>query len=65
MIGEWRVSIVEVKEITKEPTMKSHIAFVWSCILFTSLANSLARADDAPKLPDQYAEAVLDVEGMT
>ena len=44
--------------------MKSRITFVWSSILLASVANSIAHADDAPKLPDQYAEAVLDVEGM-
>ena len=45
--------------------MKSRIIFVWSLLLLASFADSFAYADDAPKLPDQYAEAVLDVEGMT
>ncbi len=48
----------------KEPTMKSQMTVVWSLVLLAPFANSLAHADDAPKLPDQYAEAVLDVEGM-
>ena len=44
--------------------MKSPIAFVWPLLLFASFANAIAHADDAPNLPDQYTEAVLDVEGM-
>ena len=44
--------------------MKSQIAFVWSLVPLTLFAVSFAHADDKPKLPDQYAEAVLDVEGM-
>ncbi len=44
--------------------MKSQITVVTSLVLLASFANLLAQADDAPKLPDQYAEAVLDVEGM-
>ncbi len=44
--------------------MKSQNMFVWSLIVLASLANPVARADDAPKLPDQYAEAVLNVDGM-
>ena len=46
----------------KEPTMKSRT--LWSCILFASFTNLLVQADDTPKLPSQYAEAVVDVEGM-
>lgn len=57
---------MSVKPVCKEkqPTMKSSITFAWSFMLLASLANSFAQADDAPKLPAQYAEAVLDVEGM-
>jgi hypothetical protein len=44
--------------------MKLRVTFVCSVVLFVSFASSFARADDAPKLPDQYAEAVLDVQGM-
>ncbi len=44
--------------------MKSRITFVWSFTVLVSLTNSLAHPVDVPNLPDQYAEAVLDVEGM-
>ena len=44
--------------------MNSRITFIGSFILLASLTSSRTHADDAPKLPDQYAEAVLDVEGM-
>ena len=44
--------------------MNSRITFVWSFTVLVSLTSSLAQADDAPNLPDQYAEAVLDIEGM-
>lgn len=37
---------------------------VWTLAVFVTFPGSLARADGAPKLPDQYAEAVLEVEGM-
>ena len=57
---------MSVKPICKEkqPTMKLSITFAWSFMLLASLANSFAQAEEAPKLPSQYAEAVLDVEGM-
>jgi hypothetical protein len=42
--------------------MKSRIIFAWSFVLLSSLAFSFA--DDSSELPEQYAEAVLDVEGM-
>ena len=51
--------------VFKEPKMKMRITFAWSFILLASFAGALAYGGDAPKtLPDQYAEAVLDVEGM-
>jgi hypothetical protein len=42
--------------------MKSRIILAWSLILSASFTDSYA--DDALELPKQYAEAVLDVEGM-
>jgi hypothetical protein len=44
--------------------MTQRTTFVWSLVLLASDANSLAHSDDAPRLPDQYAEALLEVEGM-
>ena len=37
---------------------------VWMVTLLTCVASSFALADDTPKLPDQYAQVVLRVEGM-
>ena len=42
--------------------MKSRIILAWCFILSASFTGSYA--DDALELPEQYAEAVLDVEGM-
>ena len=45
--------------------MNPRITRFWTFVLCAWFAHSLAHADDAAELPDQYAEAVLNVEGMT
>lgn len=37
---------------------------VWMVTLLTCMASTVALADDTAKLPDQYAQIVLRVEGM-
>ena len=38
---------------------------VWACVLWLlCCAGPVARADDPPRLPRQYAEVLLNVEGM-
>lgn len=48
----------------QEATTKSRLTFAWSFMLLAFIGNPFAQADDVPILPSQYAEAVLDVEGM-
>jgi hypothetical protein len=38
--------------------------FVWLFILVAGGFTGVGHADEPPRLPDQYAEAVLQVEGM-
>ena len=37
---------------------------VWMVTLLTCVVSTFVLADDKPKLPDQYAQVVLRVEGM-
>jgi hypothetical protein len=48
----------------KESTMRSSRTLVWFFILAAGVFSAFAQVDDSPQLPDQYAEAVLQVEGM-
>lgn len=47
--------------------MPSSRTFLWSFILLAGVFTVFAQnkeVDDSPSLPDQYAEVVLQVEGM-
>ncbi len=45
--------------------MKLMSRYVAACALLTLAASALGQTDQRPVLPDQYAEVVLRVEGMT
>ena len=45
--------------------MKSLCHFAGAISLLTFVAGAFGQADQAPKLPDQYAQVVLRVKGMT
>ncbi len=44
--------------------MNARFATALSFVLLTGVLTAFTQADDSPKLPDQYAEAVFQVEGM-
>ena len=44
--------------------MRSSHTFVGFFILAVCVTSVFGQADEPPRLPDQYAEAVLQVEGM-
>ena len=44
--------------------MQSPRDLVWAMLLLPWFIGSFALADESPKLPDQYAQVVLNVEGM-
>ncbi len=44
--------------------MRCSHTFVWLCIFVSGVFNVFGQANEPPQLPDQYAEAVLQVEGM-
>ena len=48
----------------QQVAMKSRLALVWAIMLLAPAGKPFAQADNVPILPAQYAEAVLDVQGM-
>jgi hypothetical protein len=48
----------------RESTMRCSRTFVWLSMLVSGVFNVFGQANDPPQLPGQYAEAVLQVEGM-
>jgi len=53
--------------VQKESTMRFSVTFVWFFVLVTSSLPAFSQNDDVEvsrQLPDQYAETVLQVEGM-
>jgi hypothetical protein len=44
--------------------MKPRHLLVCFAILLASVSNLFLQADEPPQLPDQYAEVVLQVDGM-
>ncbi len=49
----------------KEITMRTGFHFLSIVVVATSFANAWAGAEKSPKLPETYAEVVLNVKGMT
>ncbi len=59
-----RTQLKQYASADKESTMRILRLPVWRVTLLTCVASTFALADDTPKLPDQYAQVVLRVEGM-
>ena len=45
--------------------MKLHVTPAWAIISLCLAADVTLAQDDAPKLPESYAEVLLRVDGMT
>ena len=61
---EFRVSRYATAPVKKESKMRFSRTLLLLSVLVSGVFNVFGQASDPPKLPDQYAEAVLQVEGM-